>query len=205
MSPRAYRSTVRSQSVQNSRNRIVEEAEKLIASSDPSRFSLEAVAKAAGVTRLTVYNHFGSRGGLLEAVYDALAERGGLHRIPEAFAEPDPELAIDRLVSTFCDFWASGTQTLHGLYAASMLDFEFRTSLHARNERRRDGLAIIAVRLNPNAKRTDSSTARLVDILFVLTSFHVFSELSVGRNANETKTIVGEMIRNATSTYGQSD
>jgi AcrR family transcriptional regulator len=53
-------------------------------------FSLDAIAKAADVTRLTVYNQFGSRRGLLEAVFDDIARRGRLHRLNDAMAESDP-------------------------------------------------------------------------------------------------------------------
>src|SRR5713101_2771674 len=53
-------------------------------------FSLDAVAKAAGVTRLTVYHQFGSRRGLFEAVFDEIARQGGLAEIPDAMAMSDP-------------------------------------------------------------------------------------------------------------------
>ncbi|WP_404558819.1 TetR/AcrR family transcriptional regulator [Bradyrhizobium niftali] len=53
--------------------------------------SLDAVAKAANVTRLTVYNQFGSRRGLLEAVFDDIARRGRLGRLDDAVDDPDPE------------------------------------------------------------------------------------------------------------------
>jgi AcrR family transcriptional regulator len=42
-------------------------------------FSLDALAKRAGVMRLTVYNQFGPRRGLLEAVFDDIARRGCLN------------------------------------------------------------------------------------------------------------------------------
>lgn len=199
MSPRMYRSTIRNLSVQDGRNKIAAAAANLIASTEPSRFSLESVGKAAGVSRLTVYNHFGSRKGLLEVVYDNVAERGGLYRIPEAFKVLDPVTGIDRLVSIFCDFWSIEFQALQGLYAASVLDSEFQVSLQGRNERRREALTVLTQRLNQSE---DLST--LVDILFVLTSFQVFSELSIGRDAAGATAIVKNMIGNAISTYRTS-
>ena len=67
---------------------------------------MESVAKSARVTRLTVYNHFGSRRALLEAVFDDRAASGGLHRIPEAMVEPDPHAALNRLIAIFSEFWS---------------------------------------------------------------------------------------------------
>lgn len=85
MSPRRYDSPNRDAAAEETRRRIVTAAGELLAG--PKGFagmSLEAVAKAAGVSRLTIYNQFGTRRGLLEAVFDDRAERGGLFAIPQA-------------------------------------------------------------------------------------------------------------------------
>jgi AcrR family transcriptional regulator len=62
------------------------------------------VATAAKVTRLTVYNQFGSRRGLLEAVFDDIARQGRLDRISDAMVKPDPKKRLDQLMEIFCDF-----------------------------------------------------------------------------------------------------
>ena len=46
------------------------------------------------------------RRALLEAVFDDRAASGGLHRIPEAMAEPDPHRALERLIAIFSEFWS---------------------------------------------------------------------------------------------------
>src|SRR5882672_7109930 len=106
MPTRPYVSCVRTAASAEKRARVIEAAARsLREEASFATFSLDAVAKAAGVTRLTVYNQFGSRRGLLEALFDDLAEKGGLVRIPEALAEPDPHAALDRLIEIFCAFW----------------------------------------------------------------------------------------------------
>jgi len=59
------------------RAQIVEAALAVFADRDPADVAFEEVADAAGVSRALVYNYFGDRAGLLEAVYrhhaDALA------------------------------------------------------------------------------------------------------------------------------------
>src|ERR1700682_4516179 len=107
MPTRPYVSPIRDTAAAEKRARVVQAASRLLREqADVASFSLAAVAKAAGVTRLTVYNQFGSRRGLLEAVFDERAQQGGLSRIEEAMAMPDPGMALDRLVEIFCHFWS---------------------------------------------------------------------------------------------------
>src|SRR6267154_1285856 len=105
MPRRVYVSSVRTAAAAEKRDRVLEAAAKALREdASIARFSLEGVAKAAGVTRLTVYNQFGSRRGLLEAVFDDIAREGGLHRIVDAMAMADPRGALDRMVGIFCGF-----------------------------------------------------------------------------------------------------
>jgi AcrR family transcriptional regulator len=111
-------------------------------------FSLDAVAKAAGVTRLTVYNQFGSRRGLLEAVFDDIARRGHLIWLGDAMAEPDSWKGLDQLIEIFCDFWG-GDPAVGRLHDAMAVDAEFAQALLERNERRRQSLEVLVARLTP--------------------------------------------------------
>src|SRR3954468_8289445 len=106
MKKRSYVSHARAAGAAETRDKVVRAAIAFLRHKDLARFSLDAVAKAAGVTRLTVYNQFGSRRGLLEAVFDEIARSGGLHRLGDAMAMPDPRAALDRVVETFSAFWA---------------------------------------------------------------------------------------------------
>src|SRR5262247_3862714 len=99
MNPRAYCSPRRSEDAARTRARIVKAAATTLATG--RTMSLDAVAKKARVTRLTVYNQFGSRRALLEAVFDDLAARGGLHRIQEAMAVTDPHEALRCIIAIF--------------------------------------------------------------------------------------------------------
>jgi AcrR family transcriptional regulator len=142
--------------------------------------SLDAVAKKAGVTRLTVYNQFGSRRALLEAVFDDMAERGGLHRIREAMAIPDPQAALQQIVGIFCDFWSTHRGALWRLHAAGATDPEFEESLRARNQRRRHLLSVLVDRMIKGGAKRPEVAVELVDVLFALTSVAFFWELTAG-------------------------
>src|SRR5689334_16849877 len=125
MRRRAYVSSVRAAAAAEKRDRVIEAAAKSLREDvSIANFSLDAVAKVAGVTRLTVYNQFGSRRALLEAVFDDIASRGGLAGIADAMAIPDPHLALERLIDLFCAFW-NNDPAVGRLHDAMATDPEF--------------------------------------------------------------------------------
>src|ERR1700730_6437554 len=184
MPPRAYVSSVRAAATAEKRDRIIAAATKVLrADAGIASFSLDTVAKTAGVTRLTVYNQFGSRRGLLEAVFDDIARRGGLQQIGDAMAIADPRAALQRLVEIFCAFWSRDV-AIGRLHEAMATDPEFASALTERNERRRKGLAVLIDRIDgENAPRQARRDA--VDTTFALTSYAMFAMLRPGRSAEE--------------------
>src|SRR5262245_41972922 len=102
MKSRQYRFGQRQVSVEQTRNRIIAAARDLLAAPDElSGFTIDAVAAHAGVARTTVFNQFGSKRGLLEALFDDLAARGLVSRIQAVFMQADPRQALDTLVAAF--------------------------------------------------------------------------------------------------------
>jgi len=199
MSPRAYKSPRRDAAASATRERIVAAAAAILGAADGIRkFSLDAVAKKAGVTRLTVYNQFGSRRVLMEAVFDERAERSGLFRIVEAMQDPDPQAALLRIIGIFCDFWSSDPGTMRLLHAAGASDAEFAESVHERNERRRSVLSAIVRRLAAGRAPPPKALGNLVDVLFALTSFAFFWQLTAGkRSAEAARRMIEEMAMDA--------
>ena len=198
MKKRAYVSSVRSAAAAEKRDRVIEAAAKLLREdASIARFSLDTVAKAAGVTRLTVYNQFGSRRGLLEAVFDDIARQGGLREIADAMAIPDPLKALDRVVEIFCGFWA-GDAAIGRLHEAMATDPEFAEALLERNERRRKLVGMLVGRV---AAQTASRRARedAVDMIFALTSYPMFAMLNRGRPTSEVCHLAQTACRAAVS------
>ena len=178
MSPRPYRSSRRTVTAERTRARLLKAASAMLAA--PDGISLDAVAKRAGVTRLTVYNQYGSRRALREAVFDDMAERGGLHRIREAMAKTDPKVALQQIVLIFCNFWSIHRGALWRLHAASATDPEFGESLRARNQRRRHLLSVLVDRIIDGDAKRPEVAIELIDVLFALTSVAFFWELTAG-------------------------
>ena len=196
MPPRAYVSSVRTAAAAEKRDRVIEAAARTLrGDAGIASFSLDTVAKAAGVTRLTVYNQFGSRRGLLEAVFDDIARQGGLHQISDAMAMADPRAALDRLVEIFCAFWSRDV-AIGRLHEAMATDPEFAAALTERNERRRKGLAVLIDRIAGNtAPRRARQDA--VDTIFALTSYAMFAMLRPGRSADGVCRLVQAACRAA--------
>ncbi|MFC0602549.1 TetR/AcrR family transcriptional regulator [Streptomyces palmae] len=169
MTPRAYRMGQRQADVDETRVRITDAARAQLA--ETGALSLDAVARRADVARATVYYQFGSKTGLLEAVFDALAAQGGMARLAEAFTHREPWSAVDRFVEVMGGFWAVDRVCTRRLRALAALDEEVGRVIGERDARRREGTKVLAGRLE-RAPR-DAAT-----LLFVLTGFETFDALA---------------------------
>ena len=85
-------------------------------------FTLEAVAREAGVARVTVYDRFGGREALVEAIFDDLAESGGLDPASRGVRSTRPRRALERFVEIFCGFYSTHRLLLRRLHAMVVLD-----------------------------------------------------------------------------------
>ena len=78
----------------------------------------------AGVSRMTIYNQFESKAGLLEALLDSLAVRGPLGEMSAVFAQTDPRVALDEFIALFGRFWTYSRRAHERLAAAAASDPE---------------------------------------------------------------------------------
>lgn len=187
MSPRPYTLGQREAAVDHTRERILAAARDVLASQD--RLSIDAVAQAADVARMTVYNQFTSKGGLLEALFDWLAKRGGITRLASVFQMNDADLALVGFIATFCAFWASDRLVLRRVRALAVLDAELGPLIAARDEWRRGGLRVVL-------RRRGIENAEVVDVLHALTSFETYDALAgAGRSADEVSALVSRAAR----------
>jgi AcrR family transcriptional regulator len=194
MTPRPYRGRARAEATEQTRLRIAAAAAAVLRARGAGGFSLESVALEAGVTRLTVYNQFGSRRALLEAVFDDRAAQGGLHRLPEAMADANPLAGLRRLVEIFCGFWNSDRGSLGGLHAAAAADAEFQASLRDRNERRRKALSVLLGRLAARGDVDPDAAKDLTDLFFVMTSFQTYAELAAERTPDAACALIQQTV-----------
>ena len=179
MAPRPYNLGQRQLATDETRRRIVEAARALLADEQgPAGFTVDAVARQAGVARMTVYYQFKSKRGVLEALFDDLANRGLMPHLRPVFTEPAPARALDGVIAAFAAFWDSDRLVLRRARALAALDVEIGESIHARDEMRRGHLRKIVARLNEGrAGEPAGAQSTTVDALHMLTSFETFDAL----------------------------
>ena len=157
MSPRPYCMGKRQAAADDTRARILEAARKLLANELESDLSMEAIARRADVSRLTIYYQFKSRPGLLEALYDHLAIRGNMRRMAEVFHEANPSVALEKLVLTFVGFWSSDPVVIRRLRGMATLDAEIDQGVRARDARRQHAAREIIRRTALGGKKKRSA------------------------------------------------
>jgi AcrR family transcriptional regulator len=193
VTPRPYRLGRRQTTVDATRARIVRAARGLLlARRSPPEFSIDQVARRAGVTRATVYHQFGSRRGLFEAVFDDLAARGGIDELQQVFQERDPDRALARFVATFGRFWSASRLVHRRLRARGAWDAGLDHALAARQERRRMVLKVLVGRLHErHGQPPAAALEETIDLLFTLTSFETFDTLA---GSAKTPAAVGPIV-----------
>lgn len=191
MSPRTYQSQRRQSATNETRSRILKAARSLLSQAGGATFTIDAVAELANVARMTVYNQFGSRPGLIAAVSDDLASRGGIGRLPQAFMAPDPLAGLEILVQIFMHLWESERLVVQRLRALSTLDPDFADH-EDRNQRRRQAIAVLLRRVSPVPVDLDD----MADLLTAMTSFESYETLvASGRDAAAAARLISAAIR----------
>lgn len=105
---------------------------------DPAR--LEDVASDAGVSRQSVYLHFGTRGALLVALVQHMDESLGLlARIAEIKRCPDPVLALEKTLSLAAHYQPRIHGVAMALATLALTDADARSAFEDRMDVRRKG------------------------------------------------------------------
>jgi|SRR5579884_107215 len=200
MSPRPYRLGQRQATTEQTRARILNAArELLVASQGFSGFSIEAVAKQADVARMTVYHQFGSKVGLLEALFDSLATSGGMEQLANAFRQSEPLDALNAYIQVFGHFWTSDRLVTRRVRALAALDPDFEQVIRARDERRRHGLHVLLQRFTEKyGKPEPAAHDEIVNVLYTLTSFECFDMLAGDNKTPEEMVPVIQRLARAT-------
>lgn len=195
MCPRRYVSPTRTEGVAATRTRILEAARTLIGGKgDLVGFSMEGVAAKAGVSRMTVYYQFESRAGLLEALADHLAERGGMDRMRLVFMEPDRDRALRILAETFVAFWAKDRETMRRLRALAVVSPSVARGPRDRDGWRREAIARLLGRHASGRGGPRGWGPETVDLITALTSFETFDTLCTGgRKPDAVAALIGDL------------
>jgi AcrR family transcriptional regulator len=155
------------------RKRVIESVRALLADGSFHDSTVEQVADRAGVSRATVYTHFGSRTGLVDAICEGLS---ALPALAEIRTTTDP----GRLIELAVEFWAADEQIFEQLYGAAAVDPAAAAFVEGQRSDRANEVRRIAADKEQEAR------------LLLLTSFESYRELRRGSGlsqADVTKTL----------------
>ncbi len=144
--------------------------------------AVDGIARDAGVSRSTVYAIFGSRSGLFEAVGRELAERSGYADRLAAKEESDARDHLRAGMRACFAMFAANREIYRALHSMAQLDEDaVGGAVAAEEAERRRGMARVVGRLaEQGALRTDLSSEKAGQALWVLTSFESFDLLVTG-------------------------
>ncbi len=204
MQPPKRRRGERTTASEETRTRILDAARELAVAEGFSGFTVEKVAERAGVSRMTVYYQFGTKGDLLEALFDHLAARGRIDRLGEAFRQPDPLDALARFIEVFCGFWASDPVGIRRLRSWAALESEYAETGYGRDAWQREGLEVLVGRIRQEyGVPAEEAVVDVVDVLHALLSPESYEKLARGGRGEAE--IAALLNRTARSVLGVGD
>ena len=173
-------------------------AEQLRASSEP--VTLARIAAAGGVSRTTVYRHFRSITGLLDAVAADLLSRARFDHLLAAVSLPEPTAALAEVTRLGCGIWAIDPDLVRNLFALARTQADAlpvigqleagRVQIMAHLAQRLDDAGVLAAGLS----RRDAT-----DLLVAATGFAGWDQIVTARRrppATATRLII-RMARRA--------
>jgi AcrR family transcriptional regulator len=196
--PRPYVLGKRQENMDQARARVLDAARDLLANEKTAEFSMDAVARQAGVTRQTIHNQFGTRSDLLEALFDRMAMRGGIADMRIAMQQTDPLIMLRKFVEVFAQFWSSDRIAIRRIHALAALDQELGRIDRARNERRRIAAnRVVDALYNRFGKPRALDRPDAVALLFTITSFEFFDSFAGNRGPEQVCSFIVRVVMGA--------
>jgi AcrR family transcriptional regulator len=190
MSARAYRlSPRRGAEIERTRARILAAARRVVAELGPEA-GVGKVAELAGVSRITVYNQFGSKARLLEALSTDLWSAS---QAMPAEAGADPAADLRRRIEQACAAWAADP-VLHRRLPGHQGEAQLSQADQALAER-----LATHDRLRPGC-----SIREAADVIGILTSFPAFDRLH-GRGRRSASAVAEILLRMASGVLASGD
>ena len=196
---RPYELGKRLEQMDRTRAAVLRAARKQLESGGVREFSMESLAKAAGVTRQTIHNLFGTRTGVLEALFDQIALDAGMDRMRQVMTASDVEAMLDGFIRIFSDFWIKNRILLKRIHGIAAIDPEFGKAIQSRNQRRHGAATRVMERLNGARGVADNKPqSDRIAALVALTSFEFFDALAESAgSADAAQQQLPKLIKNA--------
>jgi AcrR family transcriptional regulator len=172
------------------RARILAAARELIPGTEAS-LPVTAIARHAGVAIQTIYDQFGSKGGLLIAVVGDVQQSLGLFPAFRAvFRSRDGEEAMRRMIEATVVFWDRAWAYVEFLLRSRRVDPIVAREMDYIDRLRHAHYWAIAKRLEDEGRlRTGETADTAADQAFALTTPTVYEELTVRRGATAASAV----------------
>ena len=177
---RPYRLGRREELAQETRDKILQAAAGLLVEIGFRGVTMQRVALAADVSRVTVYDHFKDKAGLLEALAWWTVARLDIDRVRRARLQTDVQAALRDFVRENAHFYNDAGAQGRAILRAASSDPHAAAVLQATYfDARRGSIAELVERLsNEEQLSTTWPPEQAVDALMILTSLEAFETLT---------------------------
>jgi AcrR family transcriptional regulator len=179
-------------------DRVLDAAARLIEEDAFHTATMEELAAAAGVSRATVFNRFGSKLGVLQALFRRSMEGPEMQAIIDALAIEDPAAALEAVIEAACAIWEAYGDVHLQLQAVGTLEPEATTLVDQQREQQRAEIEELIRRLAKAGRlRPGISQTRAAATLHMLTSLESFVWLrrDYGLSLRQTRDTIAELAR----------
>ncbi len=180
MSPRRYTLGARAEAAGRTRERVLAAARELLVAGDVQRVTVDEIAARADVSRATVYQRFGSKVGVFEALVGDLERRAGLEDLAGVVETHPVDGLIGAVAAAGCRYWATDPELARTTIALSRLQPEVAEMLAPHDAGRVRLLERMVERLEA-AGLLGCPPVVALDALWLLTSFDAYDLLATGR------------------------
>jgi AcrR family transcriptional regulator len=179
-------------------DRVLQAAERLIRDDAFHTATMEELASAAGVSRATVFNRFGSKLGVLQALFERGMEGPEMQAIQDALEIEDPVAALEQVIHAACAIWEAQGFIHEQLQAIVVLERGASALVDQQREQQRAEIRALARRLARAGRlRPGLSEARAAATLHMLTTLESFLVLrrEHGLSLRRTRETIAELAR----------
>lgn len=178
----------RAKAMKETRQRILDAAWNLTATTGFEPVSVDEIAAEAGVGRATIFRHFGSKTDVYETALWHRMSQVDLHRVDTAHQLPDPVDALAEVLRANCEMFDQiGDALARCLEVARTNDLIRQLLDISYFGRRVDSMSRLARRLQDAGRLGPGWTqSRVADALIILTSHEAYETLTRHR-ARPTK------------------
>ena len=187
---RTYHLGQREAGVEETRANIIAAACDVLLGPDGMSATVADVAKAAGVTRQTVYQHFGSRSDLYVGMLDDALAGAEVKGLVAALQAKDPLVAFRRGIAEACRVWAANRDAFRRIAALADVDPGVAELSERREQVRRGYATFIIGRLHDaGLLRRGLGAEDALLVLEAATRFESFDYLHGTRKLSLRKTV----------------